>query len=75
MGAVLQMNDQLKVYKRKVMETFTESKLLLRLYKENSSIKICDFNRYMGIVNNDKMKIGNKKRLLTIEINYLRSLQ
>ena len=66
---------QLKLYKRKKMETFTESKLLLRLYKENQNIKICDFNRYMKLINEKNMQIRTKKCLLTIEINYLRSLK
>ena len=67
--------NTLKLYKRNDMETFTESKLLLRLYKENTNIKICDFNRYIKLINNDSIKIHNKKRLLIIEINYLRSLK
>lgn len=65
----------LKLYKRNKMEVFTDSKLLLRLYKENINVKICDFNRYIKLINNDSIKIHNKKRLLIIEINYLRSLK
>ena len=65
----------LKLYKRKEMKTFTESKLLLRLYKENQNIKICDFNRYMKLINDTDIIICNKKCLLTIEINYLRGLK
>jgi len=75
MGAILQMTNTLNLYKRKEMETFTESKLLLRLYKENQKIKICDFTRYIGLINNVSLKTHNKKRLLTIEINFLRSLR
>ena len=57
------------------METFTESMNLLKLYKTNKSLKICDFNRYMKIVNNNEISEGTKLDLMKIELKYLNGVK
>jgi len=63
----------LKVYKRKKMIAFTESKLLLKLYKQNNNLKICDFNRYIRLINSDCSN-ELKLKLLKVEIMWLKAV-
>lgn len=61
----------LLVYKATKIESFTESKLLLKLYKTNSCLKVTDFETYMRILNST-LNHKPKTRLLKQEIKYLR---